>query len=451
MDLLNKRVTVIGLSESGFSAAKLLKRVKARVRVSELGDSQLFRKRAEGLSDVECEIGAHTKRFIEESDLIVASPGVPMDAEPLIWARGRNIPVISELELGYLFCSVPIVAVTGTNGKSTTTTLIYEMLKSNNIRSYLLGNIGRPICEDILDVPAGSVISLEVSSFQLQTIKSFRPHIAVLLNITQDHLDRHSGMEEYRNTKLRIFENQKGGDYAILNYDIPEIRSISDSIKAKVFYFSTAQKVKGTYLENGRIFANIDSAPNEICKRSDIALPGTHNIENALAASLALRLVDSKADAVKTLKSFRGLRHRFELVAEIEGVKYIDDSKSTTVDSTMKALQDFRGSRVILIAGGRDKGSDYSPISGEINKLKYLVLIGEAKEKIKHDLSGSDVSVQKSNTLEEAVSFSKRIAKAGDTVLLSPMCSSFDMFRDYKERGDVFRAAVLGESAARMR
>lgn len=445
MDLTDKRVTVIGLSESGFSAVKLLKRLKAKVRISELRDEEDVKAKLRSLGEVVFEIGTHTRRFIRKSDLIIVSPGIPPNAEPLQWAADCGIPVISELELGYMFCAASIVAVTGTNGKSTTVSLLHEMLKANGIGSYLLGNIGRPMCEDILGVPHDSVITLEVSSFQLETIKRFRPKIAILLNLTQDHLDRYSDMGEYRKAKMRIFENQESYDYAILNYDDPVIRELSNRIKSKVFYFSMNQKVKGSYMEDDRLFVDLGEGPQELCRRDGMSLSCAHNLENVLAAGLALKLIDNKAAVLSTVKNFIGLRHRFEFVAEIEGVKFIDDSKSTTVDSTLRALESFSENNVVLIAGGKDKGSDYSPITNQIKKLKYLVLIGEACKKIRDALCNFNIPVAEVATMREAVSFSRRIAKEGDTVLLSPMCSSFDMFKDYKERGEVFRAAIFDE------
>jgi UDP-N-acetylmuramoylalanine--D-glutamate ligase len=443
MDFIKKRVTVLGLSESGFSAIKLLKNVKAEVRISELRDEKDVRAKLKMLGKVEAEIGAHTKQFIEKSDLIVASPGVSPDAEPFRWAAERGIPIISELELGHMFCNAPIIAVTGTNGKSTTATLIHKMFESNGIDSYLLGNIGRPICEDVLRIPPDSVAVLEVSSFQLETIKKFRPKIALLLNITQDHLDRYRGMDEYIKAKLRIFENQESSDYAILNYDAPSISELSDKIKSNVFYFSTKQKVKGGYVENFRLFIDLEERPVEICHVDDIKLSGTHNLENILASTLALKLIDKKANALSVIGNFTGLRHRFELVTEINGIKFIDDSKGTTVDSTLRALEVFSEREVILIAGGRDKGSDYLPVAQQIEKLKYLIVIGEARKKIKSALIDFGITIEEAETMKDAVCLAMKYAKEGDTVLLSPMCSSFDMYKDYKERGEAFKKAIF--------
>jgi UDP-N-acetylmuramoylalanine--D-glutamate ligase len=443
VDFNNKRVTIIGLSESGFSAAKLLKKLNAKVRISELRDEDDVRRKLKILGGVEFELGVHTKRFIEKSDFIVTSPGVPPSAELLQWAAVCGIPVISELELGYMFCAAPIVAITGTNGKSTTAYILHEMFKTNGIKSHLLGNIGRPICEDILDIPSESIVILEVSSFQLETIKRFRPKIAVFLNFTQDHLDRYQNMNEYRKAKLRIFENQDVCDYAILNYDSPVIRGFSDRIHSQVFYFSIVHKVKGCYVESGRLFVDLGQGPTEICRKEDVALQGAYNLENILAAALALKLIDNRAEVLFTIKNFIGLRHRFELVAEIGGVKFIDDSKSTTVDSTLRALELFSENNVVLIAGGKDKGSNYSLLTNLIKKLKCLILIGEAKKKIRDALVGSDILIEEAATMQEAVSLAIGVAKEGEVIILSPMCSSFDMFRDYKERGEVFRRAVF--------
>ena len=446
MNFANKRVTVIGLSESGFSAAKLLKKLNAKVRISELCDDDDVKTKLALLEDIEFEIRTHTRRFISKSDLIVTSPGVPPDAEPLQWARDENISVIGELELGYMFCAAPIVAVTGTNGKSTVVSLMHEIFKASGINSFLLGNIGKPICEDILEIPPQSVIVLEVSSFQLEAIKTFRPKIAVFLNLTQDHLDRYRDMKEYRSAKLRIFENQKDSDYAILDYDDPAIRGLSQDIKSTVFYFSANQKVRGSYIDRDRLLIDLGDGAEEICRREDISLSGIHNLKNVLAAALAAKLINRRANIVTAVKNFVGLKHRFELVAEIEGVSFIDDSKSTTVDSTMKALEFFSEGNVVLIAGGRDKGSDYSPLAGQIKKIKHLVLIGEARKKIREAVGGFNLPVEEAATVQDAISFSRKIAKEGDTVLLSPMCSSFDMFKDYKQRGEVFREAVFSNT-----
>ncbi|MFH0840198.1 MAG: UDP-N-acetylmuramoyl-L-alanine--D-glutamate ligase [Candidatus Omnitrophota bacterium] len=438
----NKRVTIIGLADSGFSAAKLLKALKAKVRISESKDMFEVRERLSLLGGIEYEVGSHTRQFITNTDIMVISPGVPLNAECVRWASENKIPVIGELELGSLFCRAPIIAVTGTNGKSTTSTLIYEILRANNIKSHLLGNIGTPICEEALKVKGDSVVSVEASSFQLEAIKKFRPKVAVYLNLTEDHLDRYRDMAEYRKAKSRLFENQKSTDYAVLNYDDSVVRGLGKKINSKVFYFSMKEKVKGIYLDGEKVMLNLVKTPEEVCRRSDITLAGEHNVENALASILAVKLIKKDAKMLPVLTDFAGLRHRFELVAESGGVKYIDDSKSTTVNSTIKALNSLSGG-VILIAGGRDKGSDYSPVRKCADKLKCVILIGEARNKIRKDLEGLLMPIREARAMKDAVSLARQMSIEGDTVLLSPMCSSFDMFRDYKERGEAFSSAVL--------
>lgn len=444
MNFKNKRVTIIGLAESGFSAAKFLKALRAKVRVSESSDTPEVRGRLKFLGDVEYEVGGHTRQFITNADVMVISPGVPINAECVKWAGQKKMPVLSELELGGLFCRAPIIAVTGTNGKSTTSTLIHEILKANDIKSFLLGNIGTPLCEEVLNIKRNSVVSLEVSSFQLEAIRRFRPKAAVYLNLTQDHLDRYRDMAEYAKVKSRIFENQKRTDYAVLNYDDAALRPLGGKINSKVFYFSVKERVRGIYLDGEKVMLNLAKKPEEVCGRGDIALSGEHNAGNALASILAVKLIKKDAKALPVLKNFTGLRHRLELAAESGGVKYIDDSKSTTVDSAIKALNSLPGG-VILIAGGRDKGSDYSPVKSHEDKLKCVILIGEARDKIRNDLNGLSAPILDAKTMKDAVSLAKQMAKDGDAVLLSPMCSSFDMFKDYKERGEAFSAAVLDE------
>ncbi|GAF88356.1 unnamed protein product, partial [marine sediment metagenome] len=270
---------------------------------------------------------------------------------------------------------------------------------------------------------------------------------AIFLNLSQDHLDRYGGMTEYKKAKLRIFENQKDSDCAVLDYDDSAIRKLSESIKSRVFYFSVNQKVKGSYLSGEKLFVDFGNGAEEVCRKKDINLRGTHNLKNVLAAALAAKLINREINVVAPLKNFLGLRHRFEFITEKEGVSFIDDSKSTTVDSTLKALESFRGGRVVLIAGGRDKGSDYSLLLNQIKKIKYFILIGEASEKIRMAVSGLDIPIEEALTIREAVLLSKKAARKGDSVLLSPMCSSFDMFKNYRERGEVFRKAVFDVSS----
>lgn len=441
-DFAGKRVTILGLSDSGLAAAKLLKGLNAKVKVSELRkDDSVITKLAEcGWPDYE--IGCHTRPFIIDSDAIVLSPGIPLSADPVRWAAEAGISVMAELELGYIMCMAPIIAVTGSNGKSTTVSLAHHLLSRNGVSSYLRGNIGTPLCHDAVKMPPDSVVALEVSSFQLETIKTFRPKVSVFLNLSANHLDRYNNMDEYRRAKARIFENQDRSDYAVVNYDDAESVKLAKSIKADIYYFSLRQKVRGSYVFGERLVINTGGGKEELCRISDIPLYGLHNIANVLAAGLAVRLIKPGIDVAGAVKSFSGLKYRFELVAEIEGVKFIDDSKSTTVDSTIMALQSFDNGRVVLIAGGKDKGCDYSQLKRMSDRLKHMILIGEASGLIRKALAGCHIAMTDAATMPEAVRQAAALAKAQDAVLLSPMCSSFDMFRDYKERGDKFREAV---------
>jgi len=443
----NKRVTVVGLGNSGLNAALLLKDVAASVRVTETGDSATARKNSAILDDkkIVYEIGRHTKGFIEDSDLIVVSPGVEDSSPAVKWANEFNIPIISEMELGYRYCKGKIIAITGTNGKSTVTTLIGEILKSGGVDTVVCGNIGNSLCGEIGRIDKDTWVVLEVSSFQLERIVDFKPAIAIILNITDDHMDRYAKFEDYFNEKLKIFKNQGQRDILILNRDAKELSGLEKKTRSRVLYYSRLGATDGSYLKVDRIVCVTGAKREEaICELKDIKLKGLHNIENVIVSSLTGTLAGIKPASMKnTIKNFTGLRHRFETVSVIDGVEYIDDSKGTTVDSTVRALESCKRP-VILIAGGKDKNSDYSLAKDIVKeRVKCLVLIGEARNRIR-ELLGGVVETREAATMQEAVELSSSMAKADDLVLLSPMCSSFDMFKDYKERGEVFKKAVLG-------
>jgi UDP-N-acetylmuramoylalanine--D-glutamate ligase len=371
------------------------------------------------------ELGEHSPGFIKGKDLVVISPGVPDSSPVLKWAAQFKVPVIGEIELGYLCCPAPIVAVTGTNGKSTTTTLIGEILKKGGKHAVVCGNIGNPFCGEIGKVNKGSIVVLEVSSFQLESIKSFRPHVAVMLNISQNHFDRHPGLDAYMKAKARIFENQEKSDWAVLNYDDPLVRKMRTKTKAPVLFFSRKKDI-----------------PEMVCTEAELRIKGAHNIENILACLRVASIFGIKPEkARQALRGFRGLEHRFEHVTDIRGVEFINDSKGTTVLATVMALESCV-KPVILIAGGHDKGSDFRKARAAAgSKVKELVLIGEAKEKIRDHLAGAAPCVF-AETMEDAVRKAFAGAAEGDCVLLSPMCASFDMFKNFEERGKVFKKAV---------
>ena len=447
MDLKNKRVTVIGLGNSGVNASLLLKNAGAIVWATDSQDTPSVRKSCAALekNGIQYEIGKHTEGFIKGSDLVVVSPGVDDFSPAVKWAMKYDIPVIGEMELGYRFCKGRIIAVTGTNGKSTVTTLIGEILKQGGEDAVVCGNIGNSLCGEIDKIKEDTWVALEVSSFQLEKIKDFKPHIALILNITDDHMDRYTKSSDYYNEKLKIFSNQDENDILILNYDAENLREIKNIAGSKVLFYSRMWKTNGSYVKGGDVWCIGPSGKEEnICPVGEVKLRGLYNIENILASVLAGSICGIAPSSIKnTITTFSGLSHRFETVAMIDGVEYIDDSKGTTVDSTIRALESC-AKPVVLIAGGKDKNSDYAAARSMVeNKVKDLILIGEAACAIKKAL-GQNVNTHDAKDMLDAVRIAAGLAKKNYAVLLSPMCSSFDMFSSYKERGEVFKKCVFG-------
>jgi UDP-N-acetylmuramoylalanine--D-glutamate ligase len=435
---------VIGLGNSGINAAALLCDIGAKVRATDSRDTPEIRGALKPLQrrGAEIELGAHTIGSLKDSDLVVVSPGVEDSSPALKWAKELKIPVISELELGFEYCKGRIIAITGTNGKSTVTTLIGEIIKNGGKDTVVCGNIGNSLCGEISKIKAGTWVVIEVSSFQLERTVRFKPHIALILNITDDHLDRYGKFEDYYREKLKIFRNQDASDLLILNHDAVNLRKAGDGAKSRVLFYSRHQAVTGAFIKGGEIFCPVDGKNGKVGPVSDIKLKGIHNVENVLASVLAGASAGIDAGSMMdTVRDFKGLSHRCEPVATIGGVEYIDDSKGTTVDSTRRALESF-DTPVILIAGGRDKNSDFTAIRDTVKKsVKHLILIGEARPKIRGML-GDVVDTREAGTMKEAVEMASTLAPKDSVVLLSPMCASFDMFRDYKHRGDVFKEAV---------
>jgi UDP-N-acetylmuramoylalanine--D-glutamate ligase len=423
MNLKNKTVTVIGLGNSGVNACLLLASEGALVKATDANDNAATRAAKNRLEQkgIAVELGVHTESFIRGSSLVVVSPGVEDSSPAVQWAAKDNIPVIGEMELGYSFCKGKIIAITGTNGKSTVTTLIGEILKDAGKDTVVCGNIGNSLCGEIPRINKDTWVVLEVSSFQLEKTKTFKPHIAIILNIRDDHMDRYTKFSDYFNEKLKIFRNQDENDFLILNKDAKELNLLHDKTMARVLFYSKTDNLNRPY---------------------DMKLKGLHNIENVLASALAAKLAGVDDGSIrKTVAVFTGLSHRFEAVAQVGGVEYVDDSKGTTVDSTYRALESC-AKPVVLIAGGKDKHSDYTAIKDIVKaKVKRLVLIGEASGAIKKALEGV-VEISQAKDMNEAVSMAHSYAKKGSMVLLSPMCSSFDMFSSYKERGEAFKKAV---------
>ena len=445
MDLKDKKVTVVGLGNSGVNAAILLDDAGARVFATDSQNSSVTRSAAQSLKkrNIEIEIGGHSEDFFRGSELVVLSPGVESSSPAVILAGRMNIPIIGEMELGYRFCRGKIIAVTGTNGKSTVTTLIGQILKDGGRDALICGNIGNSLCGEIPRIKEDTWVALEVSSFQLERIEKFKPRIALILNITDDHMDRYNKFTDYFSQKVKVFSNQDENDYLIMNYDAANLRPLNGVARSKTLFFSRTRNASGACVKNDKITVTPPAgAEKEICGLGDIMLRGLHNVENVLASSLAAVIAGVDPGSIRnTVMNFKGLAHRFETVDVIDGVEYIDDSKGTTVDSTYRALESCQ-KPVILIAGGRDKNSDYSVMS-EIfkKKVKALVLIGEARQAIKKVL-GRFVSTHEAKDMFEAVEIACKISDENQIVLLSPMCSSFDMFSSYKERGEVFQEAV---------
>jgi UDP-N-acetylmuramoylalanine--D-glutamate ligase len=444
MELRKKRVLVVGLARTGVATALFCAGHDAIVTAtetraeSELGDAPAKLR----VAGVTLELGGHTEKTFLAQDLIIPSPGVPADDPFLLLARSKRITVWSEIELAYRFLEGKLIGITGSNGKTTTTTLVHHILKAGAMRAYLAGNVGTPLISEVEKMDAGSVAVAELSSFQLELIDKFRPNIGALLNLTPDHLDRHKTMEAYAAAKARIFENQTELDAAILNAD--DAASVKYAPKkTQVFWFSRKKQLAhGACLRGEEIVIVHDAKQEPVMKAAEIPLAGSHNLENVLAAVIIARLagVDS-ATIAKAVKSFAGVEHRLEFVADIRGVRYYNDSKATNVDATLKALDAFPG-RILVILGGKDKGSDYTVLQKPLRERAILaLLIGAAADKIEKQIAGS-VAIERAGTLERAVEAATLAARSGDVVLLAPACASFDQFENYEQRGRVFKQLV---------
>ena len=439
MILKNKNILIVGLGVTGVATAQFLINRGALVTVAdrkkeqELGSEELLTRDL----GIKMELGAHRIETFEKADLIVISPGVSHTIEPVIKAKEQGIPVIGEIELASRFITEPIIAVTGTNGKTTTTTLLCKMLEESGLNVFVGGNIGNPLIAYADKREKAEIVVIEVSSFQLDTIDTFRANVAVLLNITEDHMNRYPDLNAYAKSKARIFENQQPDDTAVLNGSDPVVCSLSKDILSKKVFFSS-KKEKGVTISDESII----SQENISRLLADFKLPGKHNMENAAAASLAALTAGGTFEGVESaLKKFKGLSHRLEHINTLNGIDFFNDSKATNVDSVAKALESFERP-IVLIMGGRNKGSKFHALRDLIDKhTKMLIVIGEAKEDIMAEL-GSIKPVEAATTMENAVFKAYQAAKPGDIVLLSPACASFDMYNNYAQRGEDFCKAV---------
>ena len=445
MDLLEKRVLVVGLGKSGVASALFLKSRGAQVTVSDAKPSDQLQEEIPLLLDqgIAVETGGHGERTFRGQDLIVVSPGVPVDARPLVQARALGETVIGEIELASQFFSGTIVAITGSNGKTTTTTLAGEIVTAGGFRALVGGNIGTPAVSLVAEASVETVVVLEVSSFQLETIQTFRPKIAVILNITPDHLDRHRTFAAYVDAKARIFENQNLSDFSVLNADDPTSVELAQRTKGQVIWFSRKKEVsRGAFVRDGRVLFREQEDEQEIMLASEIPLKGAHNVENVLAGVCVGRLLNCPAARIReVVRNFKAVEHRIEYVAKVRGVEYYNDSKATNVDATIKALESFP-SNIHLILGGKDKDSDYRQLNHLLReRVKQVYTIGAAADKIESQIREA-AKIVHAETLEKAVKQAAAAAQSGDVVLLAPACASFDQFRNYQHRGQVFKDTV---------
>jgi len=442
------KILVVGLARTGLAVARFLSNRGARIVGTDMRERRDLEEEFPDLKDLDIELhlGSPGGDVFLRVDLIILSPGVPPFIEPLRGAEKRKIPIISEIELAFWFITTPIIAVTGTNGKTTTTLLIGEMLRKAGKRIFVGGNIGNPLINLVAAEEKNDTAVVELSSFQLERIQRFRPAIAVLLNITEDHLDRYTTFEHYVEAKSRLFMNQSMSDVSVLNAADSTVERAASSCRARKIYFNLGDdRGEGAFLNGHHIVVRAREG-QEVYDPTKSQLMGIHNVENMMAAVLTARLCGCPRDFVQqTLETFRGLPHRLEFIREMKGVQYFNDSKGTNVGAVIKSLQTFLGP-VILIAGGKDKGGNYAPLRVPIReRVKHLILMGEARERMARELKGT-APITYTDTMEQAVGQAYDLARSQDTVLLSPGCSSFDMFRDYGERGEAFRAAV-GELA----
>ncbi len=445
LDVKGKRVLVVGLGRSGVASALFLEEKGARVTVSDAKTEDQLRGEIPKLLDrgIAVETGGHGERTFQQQDLIVVSPGVPGDVPLLAQARQRGIPVIGEIELASRFLKGHIVAITGSNGKTTTTALTGEVISWGGWESLVGGNIGTPAISLVPESTADTYNVLEVSSFQLETIQTFHPEAAVVLNVTPDHLDRHGSMEAYIAAKKRIFENQTSADWAVLNADDANCARMAEGIRAQLRWFSRRKEVEqGAFVRDGQIVHRDDSGETAILPVDEIPLKGAHNLENVLAAACVGMIIPCEPRRIRSaVREFKAVEHRLEHVATIAGVDYYNDSKATNVDATIKALESFPANLHVIL-GGKDKGSDYTVLAPLLReRAKRVYTIGAAAEKIESQIAGS-ADVLRAGTLEMAVKKASESAAPGDVVLLAPACASFDQFEDYEHRGRVFKELV---------
>lgn len=447
MDLRGRKITIVGLARSGVAAARFLTSKEAVVLVTDIQPAEHCRHYLDQLPDVvQTRLGGHDLQDFLDADLVILSPGVPTAIEPVQVAIRAGIPVWSEVELASRFLKGRFIGITGSNGKTTTTTLIGAILEKAGTASTVAGNIGTPLSGLLLEpqLAKDQVFVVELSSFQLETIETLRCDVALLLNVTPDHLDRYARFEDYIAAKKRIFSNQTAKDFAVINLDDPEASRLTSQIKSRLFPFSRVSELtEGVCVVDEQIvIRDPEGQVLEMLSVKEVALPGAHNLENVLAAVAACYLLETPLEAiVETLRTFPGVEHRLEWVRQLEGVDYYNDSKATNVDSALRALQSF-DRPLIVIMGGLDKEGQFERLIPELRRrTRLLILIGKAADKIEAAV-GDSVSIVRSRSLEDAVRRARRHASPGDIVVLAPACASFDMFENYEHRGRTFKESV---------
>lgn len=449
MDLKNKNVLLVGLAKTGVSTIKKLNKLGANIIVNDIKPKEKLEgiiEEIDNLDNIEYVLGKHLEN-IENIDLTIVSPGVPLDLPFIEKIKSEGIKIIGEVELAYKLSKNPtFIGITGTNGKTTTTSLVGEMFKKANKDTYIVGNIGNPVIDTVDLTNENSYLVTELSSFQLESIEDFKPKVSTIINITEDHLNRHHTMENYINAKARVFKNQDKTDFTILNYDDSIVRDLGKNSNGNVLYFSIKEEVKqGAYLDkNNNIVIKVDGKELVLMNKSELSLPGNHNLENAMSAILMAYVLNIDTDVIiDTLRTFKGVEHRLEFVTNKDGIMFVNDSKGTNPDSTIKAITSYEKS-IVLIAGGYEKQSDFTEMIKYATKnVKALVLLGQTADKIATTAKEHGIdNISKVEDMEAAVKKAYEIAESGDVVLLSPACASWDMYPNFEARGLDFKENI---------
>ena len=451
MNWEGKKVLVVGMARSGVAASQLLRAYGAEVTVNDSKSEEELGDQLSSLQGLKLErrFGCGAMDLLKGHDCLIISPGIPDTAPFVRKAKEMGLYVIGELELASQLSKGTLIAVSGTNGKTTTVSLLGEIFRNGGKVTHVVGNIGYPYSLAALISKPEDIMVCEVSSFQMETADTFHPHIAVLTNITEDHLNRHGTMEVYTKLKMRIFRNQTPEDYAVFNADDPGLENLHKQVKSRVLQFSHKKEVpEGAFVRDGEVIVRMNGEERRVCAVNEIRIPGAHNLENALGAVCAAAAMEVPIPVIRhSLRTFRGVEHRIESVRELDGIEYINDSKGTNVDSTIKAVETMNKPTVIIL-GGYDKHTSFDPLSAVMAKnamIREAVLIGETAGQIEQSLRAAGFTgIHRAESMREAVELSRSLASDGWNVLLSPACASFDMFRDYEERGRKFKEIVHG-------